>query len=204
MICVKCGKDIPEGAAFCCWCGARCGERRCAVCGTKLRIDQIFCHECGTKCDDSVPQAAEQVPLKWSASVQENTVLTEDREGMQKNHSHRLIIRRDFQLGSSDMLFEVYVDGRNMGYIGSGEALYADIPSGETAVEIRFYANEMLTGKLVLKVIKSIVLVNPDHPKILFMVSNSASFREGNMQYPKIDAVVSGASILRQEQRMFR
>lgn len=122
---------------------------------------------------------------------------------MQENHSHRLMIQRDFQLGSSDMLFEVYIDGRNMGYIGSGEALYADISSGETAVEIRFYANELLTGKLVLKVMKSIVLVNPDHPKILFMVSNSASFREGNMQYPKIDAFVSGASILRQEQRMF-
>ena len=54
MTCGKCGNNIPDGAKFCGWCGARCGEKVCAVCGTKLRSDQLFCHECGVKLDESV------------------------------------------------------------------------------------------------------------------------------------------------------
>ncbi len=72
MICGKCGKEIPEGAAFCCWCGVRCAGKICKACGTKLRSDQLFCHECGVRWSGGEMQDMEQPYMKAPSPQEEH------------------------------------------------------------------------------------------------------------------------------------
>ena len=61
--CTACGKDIPDGVAFCTECGAKAPANNetevkkensapeasaCKQCGTELKKDSAFCTECGT------------------------------------------------------------------------------------------------------------------------------------------------------------
>lgn len=52
MQCKKCGKEIPQAAAFCLYCGeavassVKCKE--CPRCGTVREADMVYCHQCGT------------------------------------------------------------------------------------------------------------------------------------------------------------
>ena len=53
--CKKCGAKLPDGAAFCTSCGARCAPVEvghanfCEACGAKLQPGALFCTSCGKK-----------------------------------------------------------------------------------------------------------------------------------------------------------
>jgi RNA polymerase subunit RPABC4/transcription elongation factor Spt4 len=58
--CEDCGKQIPEGSAYCLHCGKKRGEKSqklkedetpqfCFHCGVKLEGDYVFCPSCGGK-----------------------------------------------------------------------------------------------------------------------------------------------------------
>lgn len=80
MICSECGKEIPEGAVFCCWCGAQCEGKICKACGTKLRNDQLFCHECGVRWSGSEMQDTEQPHRKVSSQPEEHELCGETED----------------------------------------------------------------------------------------------------------------------------
>ncbi len=199
MICYKCGKEIPEGAVFCCWCGAQYGGKICKACGTKLRSDQLFCHECGVRWSSDETQDTEQPHMK-APSRQEGHDLpgeTEVRTG--RNAAQKLTVFRQWQAGKNQLIFKIYVDHKELGYIGVGTSLCADIVSDQAILEIRYYTNT-----LVLKVISSVVLTEMDNPQIDFKVSEYATFWEEGILYPKIEITVKGAAVLRQEQRLIQ
>lgn len=49
--CMACGKPLPDGAAFCCYCGVKVPpkEHRCAACGKVNPDGAKFCAFCGNK-----------------------------------------------------------------------------------------------------------------------------------------------------------
>lgn len=49
--CTECGRQLPEDAAFCCYCGAKVlpKEHRCAACGKVNPDEAKFCAYCGNK-----------------------------------------------------------------------------------------------------------------------------------------------------------
>lgn len=200
MICGKCGRSIPKGALFCCWCGVRCGEKVCAACGAKLRSDQLFCHECGLKCEGDISQTVEQPYGRAPLQVEYNTVSGSNKEKTDGN-MHKLTVIRKLRAGNDEMIFEVYINDRSFGNIEAGEAIYADIFSEKVIVDIK-YAYRLYAGELVPKVWKNLVLADLKNPKISFGVSEYSVFREGNKTYPTIETFVSGATVLRQEQKM--
>ena len=52
MVCKKCGKDLPDNALFCGYCGG-CVGRVCKVCGARLKQDMQYCPECGTAIENN-------------------------------------------------------------------------------------------------------------------------------------------------------
>lgn len=59
MICEKCGKNIPNDAVFCSYCGTRHERKVCRACGTELKNEQLFCHVCGLKWDEGASHSEE-------------------------------------------------------------------------------------------------------------------------------------------------
>lgn len=51
VFCIECGRQLPEDAAFCCYCGAKVlpKEHRCAACGKVNPDEAKFCAYCGNK-----------------------------------------------------------------------------------------------------------------------------------------------------------
>ena len=51
VFCIKCGRQLPEDAAFCCYCGAKVlpKEHRCSACGRVNPDEAKFCAYCGNK-----------------------------------------------------------------------------------------------------------------------------------------------------------
>jgi uncharacterized membrane protein YvbJ len=56
--CLSCGREVPEGATFCPYCGATVPTRPqartpeesfCAECGARLREGARFCAKCGQR-----------------------------------------------------------------------------------------------------------------------------------------------------------
>lgn len=62
MVCGKCGKDLPEGAIFCSYCGERCVRKVCTACGAEIKEGQLFCKVCGLRCDEGGFKGAEPSP----------------------------------------------------------------------------------------------------------------------------------------------
>lgn len=218
MVCGKCGKSIPEGAVFCCWCGARCEERVCAVCGTKLRNDQIFCHECGTKCDSGVLQTVEHL-CDTVLVLTENNIPEKKKESENKNVVRKFKVSRKWQVtgAGNEAVVNVYINNKDLGTIGVGESLFTDLISEKIIVDIRYCINELdveLSGMVDAQIIvpsykykqqevrKRLVLANMDNPEVFFLLSDSAVFSDGNKRYPKIETVVCGATILYQGQEL--
>lgn len=218
MICSQCGREIPEGALFCCWCGARCAGKVCAVCGAGLRSDQLFCHVCGLRCDSGVLQTVEQSYGKVPV-LTENSIPEEKKKPENESVVRKLTVSRKWQvLGTGkEAVVNVYINNKDLGTIGAGESLFTDIVSEKIIVDIRYSINEldveiseMVDAQIMIpsygvrsqKVGKRLILTNMDNPKMIFSLSDLAVFREGNEQYPKIETVVSGATILYQEQKL--
>lgn len=70
MICGKCGKEIPDSAKFCRFCGGKtepmpASKQFCMECGKILDTGAKFCRYCGTKVPS--PQEA-QIPSAGSRS----------------------------------------------------------------------------------------------------------------------------------------
>ena len=51
VFCIECGQQLPEGAAFCCYCGVKVPpkEHRCTACGRVNPDGAKFCAYCGNK-----------------------------------------------------------------------------------------------------------------------------------------------------------
>ena len=51
VFCIECGRQLPEDAAFCCYCGAKVPpkEHRCSACGRINPDEAKFCAYCGNK-----------------------------------------------------------------------------------------------------------------------------------------------------------
>ncbi len=202
MICGKCGKEIPEGAAFCCWCGVRCAGKICKACGTKLRSDQLFCHECGVRWSSDETQDTEQPHMKAPSRREEHELSEETENGAGKNTAQKLTVFRKWQAGSNEMIFKVYVDHKDLGNIEAGTSLCVDLVSDKVMLEIRYYTDE-----LVLKVISCCtVLAETINSRVDFKVSEYAAFREEGkgILYPKLEITVKGAVILQQTQRLIQ
>lgn len=66
-ICIKCGKELPEGSAFCPSCGEAVPVEHtknnfCRKCGTKLSEGTVFCHKCGTPVSGSQDPTVQNNP----------------------------------------------------------------------------------------------------------------------------------------------
>lgn len=194
MICGKCGKTIPDGAIFCCWCGGRCAEKVCATCGTELRGDQLFCHECGVRWEGEISQAVKQpekVKQPKKQSVEQSAALPKEHAPVKQmeqktadgKHANKMTFFRKWKIGSNDLDLTVYVDGKELGNIGAGESLTTDIFSNSVWVEVRYlgYSASMLRQRMLLSV--------DDNPEITFSLNFTCD----------ISITVSRARILRQE-----
>lgn len=58
MICKHCGKELPEAANFCFYCGEKViklyeNKKKCIHCGTELTEQARFCFKCGKPVEDS-------------------------------------------------------------------------------------------------------------------------------------------------------
>lgn len=67
MICKKCGKQVPEQAAFCVFCGEsvitpQCKE--CPRCGAVREAEMVYCHQCGTLLEAVTVTGKELLRLK--------------------------------------------------------------------------------------------------------------------------------------------
>ena len=71
MICKNCGKQVPDGARFCRFCGtalteepATKKERVCPACGETGEENQLYCDKCGTLLVERTVKAAVSIPKK--------------------------------------------------------------------------------------------------------------------------------------------
>lgn len=75
MFCKNCGKQLEDGAKFCCFCGAQVeqavsAEKVCATCGAPLRPEEQFCHDCGTRVEQKdVPASRSEGKLLTSLKM---------------------------------------------------------------------------------------------------------------------------------------
>lgn len=204
MICCKCGKIVPDGAIFCCWCGEKNTKKVCAACGTVLREDQLFCHECGVKWDGETPRTAEWPPeeviQQGELPIVQSEVMSErqlpsgktDQQNTDNKCAYTLTIFRKWQAGSNKSDFKVYVDGVELGNIGAGESLFTEISSDQVQIEIK------CTSSIIMPIQLHMFLRAVEHnPKISFELRSYDA--TGYSYFPHIDATVSGAEILRSE-----
>lgn len=72
MFCQKCGKEIPDGAAFCGECGTKAGGdpqlKFCKHCGAKITADAVMCVHCGRQVEE----------LKQQSLIQPQIVINND------------------------------------------------------------------------------------------------------------------------------
>lgn len=162
MICGKCGSNIPEGAVFCPYCGNKStvpqNIKYCPMCGAALNNGQIFCSNCGTACGHGGGQ-------------QTNSI------------ARTLIISRKAQFVCSLTSYKVFVDGIDLGNIGVGKSLFANISADTVRVEIKC-TTVLMTGIRLFMLLKV-----TQNPKVEFELQYGGA----------ISATVSGAEILQQE-----
>lgn len=61
MFCTRCGKQIPDDARFCKYCGlsvAPLTVKTCPSCGAEIDNDTVYCSTCGTRVSAFTPSAA--------------------------------------------------------------------------------------------------------------------------------------------------
>lgn len=72
MFCQKCGKEIPDGSAFCGECGTKAGGdpqlKFCKHCGAKITADAVMCVHCGRQVEE----------LKQQSLIQPQIVINND------------------------------------------------------------------------------------------------------------------------------
>lgn len=193
MVCCKCGKNVPYGAIFCCWCGEKTARKVCVACGTALRDDQLFCHECGVKWNGETPCSEEQpveLPIAEAVSGQQ---MSFGKMGQETDKcAYTLTVFRKWQAGSDDLGFKVYVDDVELGNIRAGESLSVDISSDKVHVEIKYTSSFIMPIRwhMLLKVVEQ-------NPKISFELQCYAGIAYNYL--PDISVAVSGAEILKQE-----
>lgn len=180
MLCSQCGKEIPEGASFCCWCGTKYAGKVCAMCGAKLRSGQLFCHECGLKCDSDKTQVTER-PQVEGPELPENPKV------------QKLYIVRKWQAGTSEMIFKIYINTILRGSISGGESISVDIVTDETlGIEINGY--DRSTSQVMFR--EGFLLTDMDNPQIFLELSAGFKYWEQHGFYPNIEVTVKGANIL--------
>lgn len=68
MKCVKCGKEVPDGALFCAFCGSKMESEKnvqfCVNCGAQVEDGAAFCQSCGS----SIKKADDVVAVKTTES----------------------------------------------------------------------------------------------------------------------------------------
>src|SRR4029077_4347973 len=70
LTCVGCGRDLPEGAAFCPACGTRQGAAACDACGAELTPGAAFCFRCGSPvAGQAAPAAAPRAAERRLSSI---------------------------------------------------------------------------------------------------------------------------------------
>lgn len=194
MICGKCGKTIPDGAIFCCWCGGRCAEKVCATCGTELRGDQLFCHECGVRWEGEISQAVKQPEkqsVAQSAALSEKTSPVEQMEQKTANgkRANTMTFFRKMQFGCNNVNFAVYVDDKKLGDIGAGQSISTDIFSDSVWVEVRYmgYGTTIIRQRMLFSV--------DENPEISFKLECYTTLN----YISNISATARRARILQQE-----
>ncbi len=82
MICKHCGKENPEEAVFCCYCGKKADEpNHCPACGTVCPDDAAFCFACGTPLKErSAPDARETAEPCEKATKPKTDVIAKVRK----------------------------------------------------------------------------------------------------------------------------
>ncbi len=100
----------------------------------------------------------------------------------------KLTVLRRWEAGNSELNFKIYVDSKDLGNIGAGESLFADIVSEKVTIKIVHYSKTT-----DLKISKTMILNNMKNPRISFGVFSSQV-----LQYLKIVTDVSGATILQE------
>lgn len=88
MECKKCGKVLPDSAAFCSKCGekviketgileknASVNELVCPNCGKTFELDNVFCDECGFKLEVVSVKKSDNVTEHSSEEGQEQTIV---------------------------------------------------------------------------------------------------------------------------------
>ncbi len=59
MYCIKCGKELVEGALFCAFCGTKQVQKMtCGKCGTSIPEGGTFCPTCGTPASQETQKPA--------------------------------------------------------------------------------------------------------------------------------------------------
>lgn len=204
MTCGKCGNDIPDGAKFCGWCGARCGEKVCAVCGTKLRSDQLFCHECGVKWSGSVSRAAEQPVPNTSASAGMNIFSggAPDR-AVSGQSPQKLTICRIRQNAESDSWYCHVQALGEWRVIKAGEKLSYDVFTDMVQLAILLYKGDSPIAPGGVRMLVTLAQIHD--AELSFGISGQALFRDRNTGnvYPQIEKTIRGAVIVQQKQYMF-
>jgi len=205
MICGKCGKEIPEGAVFCGWCGERCGEKICKACGTRLRSDELFCHECGVRWGGGAVQTTEQPMWNTAASGGINRSAGRSSGGTDsgKNLQRLTVCRLRQNTGSDNWYCWVKAMGERK-VVKAGETLYYNIPSDAAVqVQIMYFKG---TSPIATGGVKMLVtLASMRESEFSFGMSGQKAFRDRStgIVYPQIEIVASQAMILQQSQDMF-
>lgn len=201
MICRKCGNAIPDGAKFCGWCGARCGEKVCAACGTKLRSDQLFCHECGVKWSESVSLAAEQPVLNTAAPAGMN-ISSGGAPGRAVGGQvpQKLTICRLRQNAGSDSWCCYVLALGERRVIKAGEKLFYNVFTDAVQVEIMYFKGD---SPIAPGAVRMLITLDQIHDaELSFGMSDHALFRDRNTgnAYPQIEKTIRGAMIVQQKQ----
>ena len=78
MICGKCGKENPDGAVYCMFCGERLdGKKLCPNCGSDVQESFVSCPNCGQKLTASCGKCGTPLRPEWKLCPQCGTEITE-------------------------------------------------------------------------------------------------------------------------------
>lgn len=89
MFCQKCGKEIPDGSAFCRECGTRAGEdgmKFCKHCGAKITADAVMCIHCGRQVEELKQQSIAQPQIV----INNDNINTNTNAGIDAMHGTRM------------------------------------------------------------------------------------------------------------------
>ncbi|MCM1542879.1 MAG: hypothetical protein NC121_16690 [Blautia sp.] len=109
-----------------------------------------------------------------------------------KNAAQKVTFFRKWQAGTSDMVFQIFVNGEHQKNISAGESFSVNIVTDEELkIEIKGY-DKSSTG---VKFSKGIALTDMDNPQVYLSLSEGLRHWEVNGLSPKLEVTVKGAKV---------